>query len=116
MCLYNPLKGVILTWQLLLKTRSDFRNRCSQSEGRKRNGVPKMRKAFVDKLGKEDGVIQSWEFKVVGGDNTERLTVGMTVYENQENSKIGQATQTWAESAFFGTFDPVALQYAFSIK
>lgn len=77
----------------------------------------KMRKAFVDKLGKEDGVVQSWEFKVVGGDNTERLTVGMTVYENQEKfQKIGQATQTWAESAFFGTFDPVALQYAYSIK
>lgn len=76
-----------------------------------------MRKAFVDKLGKEDGVIQSWEFKVVGGNNTERLTVGMTVYESQDKfQKIGQATQTWAESAFFGTFDPVALQYAFSIK
>ncbi|MDX2189324.1 MAG: hypothetical protein SFY32_05640 [Bacteroidota bacterium] len=77
----------------------------------------KMRKAFVAKLGKEDGVIQSWEFKVVGGNATERLTVGMTVYENQEKfQKIGQATQTWAESAFFGTFEPVALQYAFSVK
>lgn len=77
----------------------------------------KMRKAFVAKLGKEDGVLQSWEFKVVGGSNTERLTVGMTVYENQEKfQKIGQATQTWAESAFFGTFEPVALQYAYSIK
>ena len=77
----------------------------------------KMKKAFVDKLSKEDGVIQSWEFKVVGGNNTERLTVGMTVYENQEKfQKIGQATQTWTESAFFGAFEPVALQYAFSIK
>ena len=77
----------------------------------------KMRKAFVDKLSKEDGVIQSWEFKVVGGNNTERLTVGMTVYESQEKfQKIGQATQTWAESAFFGTFEPVALQYAYSVK
>lgn len=77
----------------------------------------KMRKAFVDKLSKEDGVIQSWEFKVVGGSNTERLTVGMTVYESKEKfQKIGQATQTWAESAFMGTFDPVALQYSYSIK
>jgi len=77
----------------------------------------KMRKAFVDKLGKQDGVIQSWEFKVVGGSDTERLAVGMTVYESQEKfQKIGQATQTWAESAFFGTFEPVALQYAYSIK
>jgi hypothetical protein len=41
----------------------------------------------------------------------------MTVYENQEKfQKIGQATQTWKESAFFGTFEPVALQYAVSIK
>ena len=77
----------------------------------------KMRKSFVAKLGKQDGVIQSWEFKVVAGQNTERLAVGMTVYENQDKfQKIGQATQTWAESAFFGTFEPVALQYAVSIK
>jgi len=77
----------------------------------------KMRKSFVAKLGTQVGVIQSWEFKVVAGQNTERLAVGMTVYENQEKfQKIGQATQTWAESAFFGTFDPVALQYAYSIK
>jgi hypothetical protein len=77
----------------------------------------KMRKSFVAKLGTQDGVIQSWEFKVVGGQNTERLAVGMTVYENQEKfQKIGQATQTWAESAFFGTFEPVALQYAYSVK
>jgi len=77
----------------------------------------KMRKAFVSKLSSQDGVVQSWEFKVVNGQNTERLAVGMTVYENQEKfSKIGQATQTWAESAFFGTFEPVALQYAVSIK
>ncbi len=77
----------------------------------------KMRKLFVEKLAKEDGVIQSWEFKVVGGSNTDRLTVGITVYENQEKfQKIAQATQTWSESAFFGTFEPVALQYAYSIK
>lgn len=83
----------------------------------KENEFQTMRKVFVDKLSREDGVIQSWEFKVVGGNNTERLTVGMTVYENQEKfQKIGQATQTWAESAFFGTFEPVALQYAYSIK
>jgi hypothetical protein len=83
----------------------------------KESEFQKMRKDFVDKLNKEDSVIQSWEFKVVGGSNTERLTVGMTVYESQEKfQKIGQATQTWAESAFFGTFEPVALQYAVSIK
>ena len=75
------------------------------------------RKAFVEKLDKEDGVVQSWEFKVVGGNDTERLTVGMTVYENQEKfQKIGQATQSWPESSFFATFEPVALQYAISIK
>ncbi len=83
----------------------------------KESEFQRMRKAFVNKLSKEDGVIQSWEFQVVGGSNTERLTVGMTVYESQEKfQKIGQATQTWAESAFFGTFDPVALQYTYSIK
>lgn len=83
----------------------------------KESEFQKMRKAFVNKLSKEEGVVQSWEFKVVGGSNTERLTVGMTVYESQEKfQKIGKATQTWAESAFFGTFEPVALQYAYSIK
>lgn len=76
-----------------------------------------MRKAFVGKLDKQDGVVASWEFKVVGGQDTEGLTVGMTVYESQEKfQKIGEATQSWAESAFFGTFVPVALQYAVSIK
>ena len=75
------------------------------------------RKAFVNKLDQQDGVLQSWEFGVVAGQNTEGLTVGMTVYENMEKFQtLAQGLQSWPEAAFFGTFDPVALQYAVSVK
>ncbi len=75
------------------------------------------RKAFVAKLDQQDGLIQSWEFAVVSGQDTERLAVGMSVYENQEKFQaIGAAMNSWPEGAFFGTFDPVALQYAISVK
>ena len=42
------------------------------------------RKQFVKKLSTYGGVKESYEFKVVDGQQTERLTVGMTVYESQE--------------------------------
>jgi len=32
----------------------------------------------------QEGVEGSWEFQVVGGKDTDRLTVGMSVYESQE--------------------------------
>ena len=42
------------------------------------------RKKFVDLLSSYDGVEESYEFKVVGGEDIDRLTVGMTVYESQD--------------------------------
>ena len=74
------------------------------------------RQTFVNWLNQQDGVTGSWEFKVVGGKNTERLTVGMSVYESQEAFQaIAAKGQTLPEAGkYFATFEPVALQYAIS--
>ncbi len=74
------------------------------------------RKAFVNWLNGEDGVVGSWEFKVVGGKDIDGMTVGMSVYESQAAFQaIAGKVQTLPEAgAYFSTFDPVALQYAFS--
>ncbi|TAF64970.1 MAG: hypothetical protein EAZ55_09945 [Cytophagales bacterium] len=74
------------------------------------------RKAFVNWLNAQEGVVGSWEFKVVGGQGTEGLTVGMSVYESQEKFQaIAGKVQTLPEAGkYFSTFMPVALQYAFS--
>jgi hypothetical protein len=74
------------------------------------------RKAFVEWLNQQEGVEGSWEFQVVGGKNTDGLTVGMSVYESQEAFQaIAQKGQSLPEAgAYFSTFDPVALQYAVS--
>lgn len=76
------------------------------------------RKGFVNWLNKQDGVIGSWELKVVGGKDTEGLTVGISVYESQEvfQTIAGKVQQLPEAGAYFSTFDPVALQYAASIK
>ncbi|MEQ8706747.1 MAG: hypothetical protein RIC19_22630 [Phaeodactylibacter sp.] len=74
------------------------------------------RKAFVSWLDQQAGLEGSWEFKVVGGQDTDNLTVGMSVYESQEAFQaIAQKAQSLPEAgAYFSTFDPVALQYAVS--
>lgn len=74
------------------------------------------RKAFVEWLDQQEGVKGSWEFQVVGGKDTDGLTVGMSVYESQEAFQaIAQKGQSLPEAgAYFSTFDPVALQYAVS--
>ncbi|MDX2284928.1 MAG: hypothetical protein NW241_12245 [Bacteroidia bacterium] len=74
------------------------------------------RKAFVTWLGGQAGVAGSWEFKVVGGKDTEGLTVGMSVYESQEafQAIAGQVQSLPEAGAYFSTFEPVALQYAVS--
>ncbi len=74
------------------------------------------RKAFVEWLDQQEGVEGSWEFQVVGGKDTDRLTVGMSVYESQEAFQaIAQKAQSLPEAGtYFATFDPVALQYAVS--
>jgi hypothetical protein len=76
------------------------------------------RKDFVSWLNKQEGVVGSWEFKVVGGADTEGLTVGMSVYESQEafQAIAGKVQQLPEAGKYFSTFDPVALQYAASIK
>lgn len=76
------------------------------------------RKDFVKWLNTQEGVLGSWEFKVVGGKDTEGLTVGMSVYESQEAFQaIAAKVQQLPEAgAYFSTFDPIALQYATSIK
>lgn len=76
------------------------------------------RKEFVSWLGQQPGVAGSWELKVVGGRDTEGLTVGMSVYESQEAFQaIAGKVQALPEAGkYFGTFDPVALQYAVSVK
>ncbi|MEZ4771986.1 MAG: hypothetical protein R3D00_02310 [Bacteroidia bacterium] len=76
------------------------------------------RKEFVNWLNKQEGVVGSWEFKVVGGADTEGLTVGMSVYKSQEafQAIAGKVQQLPEAGAYFATFDPVALQYAASIK
>lgn len=74
------------------------------------------RKAFVNWLDGQAGVLGSWEFKVVSGQDTERLTVGMSVYESQEafQAIAGKVQQLPEAGAYFATFEPVALQYAVS--
>ncbi len=74
------------------------------------------RKAFVNWLNGQEGVVGSWEFKVVGGKDIDGMTVGMSVYESQAAFQaIAGKVQTLPEAgAYFSTFDPVALQYAFS--
>lgn len=74
------------------------------------------RKAFVNWLNGQEGVVGSWEFKVVGGKAIDGMTVGMSVYESQAAFQaIAGKVQTLPEAgAYFSTFDPVALQYAFS--
>lgn len=74
------------------------------------------RKKFVDLLSSYDGVEESYEFKVVGGEDIDRLTVGMTVYESQDAfMKLAEPImQEEITQKYFGTFDVVASQFAFS--
>lgn len=79
------------------------------------------RKAFVDHLSAKEGVLESYEFAVVGsmpGMDTEGLSVGMTVYESQEafQAVAGPLMQEAVTQTYFTTFDIVASQFAVSIK
>lgn len=74
------------------------------------------RKEFVQLLSEQSGVLESYEFKVVGGKDTEDLAVGMTVYQDQATmmglmqSLMGlEVTQK-----YMSTFDMVTGQYAVS--
>ncbi|NET38690.1 MAG: hypothetical protein F6K19_42990 [Cyanothece sp. SIO1E1] len=78
----------------------------------------KLRKKFVKRLSKYGGVLESYEFVVVGGPETERLSVGITVYENQAAfMKIAEPIlQDKITQKYFETFDVVASQFMTSIK
>jgi len=80
------------------------------------NEFNEYRKKFVDLLSSYDGVEESYEFKVVGGEDIDRLTVGMTVYESQDAfMKLAEPImQEEITQKYFGTFDVVASQFAFS--
>jgi hypothetical protein len=47
------------------------------------NEFNQYRREFVNMLGAQKGVKESYEFNVVGGKDTERLAVGMTVYQDK---------------------------------
>jgi len=74
------------------------------------------RQAFIEFLSQQEGVLENYEFKVVKGQKTDGLTVGMTVYENQESfMRIAQAIMpSPITQAYFATFTPVALQVTVS--
>ncbi len=74
------------------------------------------RKEFVDFLTEFDGVLESYEFEVVAGKDSKRLSVGMTVYENKDAfMKIMEPVMN-AEitGKYFSTFDVIASQFSFS--
>lgn len=76
------------------------------------------RRQFVNLLSSQDGALESYEFKVVKGNNIEGLTVGMTVYESQEAFQrvSGGLMEDPVTQAYFATFTPVAVQYAVSAR
>jgi heme-degrading monooxygenase HmoA len=82
----------------------------------KEEAFNRYRKEFVELLSSYDGVLDSYEFAVVAGQDTENLTVGMTVYENQSAlmNLIPDIMQKEITQKYFGTFDVVASQFAFS--
>lgn len=85
-------------------------------EDAKLNDFNTARQTFVARLSEQKGVLESYEFKVVKGNKANGLTVGMTVYENQEAfQRVSQAMMQDPHTAvYFATFTPVAVQYATS--
>lgn len=74
------------------------------------------RREFVEFLNQQDGVVESYEFEVVKGNDTDGLTVGMTVYESSEAfERVADVTMVDERTQrYFETFTPVAIQYAVS--
>ena len=83
---------------------------------KKSSGIYQLDNEQIELLEQQDGVLDSWEFEVVGGQNTEGPTVGMTVYENQEAFlKVAEnILQDPITQAYFATFAPQAAQVSFS--
>jgi len=71
------------------------------------------RKEFVELLSKQEGVKESYEFKVVGGKDIEGLRVGMTVYKDRA-TMMGLMQSLLKEEIsqkYLSTFDMVSGQY-----
>ncbi len=71
------------------------------------------RKEFVELLGAQNGVKESYEFKVVGGKDIENLAVGMTVYKDKATMMGLMQTLMGKEitQKYMSTFDMVTGQY-----
>lgn len=71
------------------------------------------RKDFVELLSAQNGVRESYEFKVVGGKDLEGLAVGMTVYKDQATMMGLMQTLMGQDVAqkYMSTFDMVTGQY-----
>lgn len=71
------------------------------------------RKEFVALLSSQNGVMESYEFKVVGGKDLEGLTVGMTVYKDKATMMGLMQTIMGHEitQKYLSTFDMVTGQY-----
>lgn len=76
----------------------------------------KYRKEFVEKMSTYPGVKENYEFKVVGGNDIENLTVGMSVFESQDAfmKLLEPLQQEEITQKYFSTFDIVAGQFALS--
>ena len=76
------------------------------------------RKAFVAKLNGLEGVLESYAFKVVSGQDIENMAVNITVYANEEAFKRAAETMMKEQvtAQYFGTITPVTSQYAYSVK
>jgi hypothetical protein len=74
------------------------------------------RKQFVELLSSYEGVKESYEFKVVGGNDIEGLSVGMTVYESKEAfMKLAEPImKEEITQKYFSTLEVVASQFTFS--
>jgi hypothetical protein len=74
------------------------------------------RKKFVELLSSYEGVKESYEFQVVGGNDIEGLSVGMTVYESKDAfMKLSEPImKEEITQKYFSTFEIVASQFAFS--
>ena len=76
------------------------------------------RRAFVDLLSKQEGVLDSYELSPVKGKNVEDVSVGLTVYASKESFETvaGKLMEDPVSHQYFSTFEPVAVQYAVSSK
>jgi len=81
-----------------------------------REAFDRTRPPFIELLDEQPGVRGSWEFAVVAGNDIEGLTAGMTLYDDQASAQaaIDALMPHPVTTAYFASFEPVALQYVTS--